>query len=450
MSVHVFAGPTVSNDQVSAIIPQAIIHPPIRHGDLLRSKFTDVDTLVIVDGLYHHQAAVRHKEILYVMAQGAKVIGCSSIGALRAAELHSLGMIGNGAVFEMYRDGKIDADDEVALAHSEEADYTNSLNPLIVMRHAIEMAAAEGAVSLAESHRLIGLARTLHYTNRSWRNLEALSKEQAPELVPALRSVSEYLRARPAVANIKESDAIRTLADLPRLKREAPDKCPAIDCKDWRSRHLCNWIGSFRGRTIEGWQVSDAAILRYEQIYDSSFPIRWRSYAMMEICGAGGDNLICSEDFADRARSNAKRLGVTWKTLSTEQKQHWLLRSELATLDEAEAMLRVLVRSYRSSGGILGMIRTRGLIANPESSATAVAEAYAVNSEIASWAPDRQTHHISVEALRAHLAEIWGENDDDTLLTARARDRGFDDLDAAINAVRPLFLRHMAFQLASE
>ena len=39
------------------------------------------------------------------------------MGALRAAELHPFGMVGIGQVYEWYRDGTIDADDEVAVAH---------------------------------------------------------------------------------------------------------------------------------------------------------------------------------------------------------------------------------------------------------------------------------------------------------------------------------------------
>ncbi|WP_197093370.1 TfuA-like protein [Nonomuraea sp. SBT364] len=63
--------------------------------------------------------SLRQKEILHLPANGVTVIGCSSLGALRAAELHPQGMTGSGQVFAMYRDGVADGDDEVAVAHDE-------------------------------------------------------------------------------------------------------------------------------------------------------------------------------------------------------------------------------------------------------------------------------------------------------------------------------------------
>ena len=39
------------------------------------------------------------------------------MGALRAAELHVFGMVGVGRVFELFRDGLLEDDDEVAVAH---------------------------------------------------------------------------------------------------------------------------------------------------------------------------------------------------------------------------------------------------------------------------------------------------------------------------------------------
>jgi hypothetical protein len=39
------------------------------------------------------------------------------MGALRAAELHTFGMVGVGRVFEGYRDGVYEDDDEVAVVH---------------------------------------------------------------------------------------------------------------------------------------------------------------------------------------------------------------------------------------------------------------------------------------------------------------------------------------------
>lgn len=69
----------------------------------------------IIDGVFFEDAAVGHREVLEVMKHGITVVGASSMGALRAAELEPFGMIGIGEIFRMYRDGIIESDDEVAL-----------------------------------------------------------------------------------------------------------------------------------------------------------------------------------------------------------------------------------------------------------------------------------------------------------------------------------------------
>ena len=63
---------------------------------------------------------VWHKEILWAMAQGIHVFGAASIGALRAAELDAFGMRGIGRIYEAFRDGVLEDDDEVAVLHGPE------------------------------------------------------------------------------------------------------------------------------------------------------------------------------------------------------------------------------------------------------------------------------------------------------------------------------------------
>lgn len=68
-------------------------------------------------------SSVRHKEIPHLLANGVTVIGCSSMGALRAAELHPQDLTGSGQVFAMY------GDDEVAVPHDEAPRYHRSRKP---------------------------------------------------------------------------------------------------------------------------------------------------------------------------------------------------------------------------------------------------------------------------------------------------------------------------------
>ena len=72
-------------------------------------------------------------ETLHAIGSGINVYGCSSMGALRAAELWPQGMIGMGLIFELYRGGLCWRDDEVAILHHP-SDFHTFTVPLVNIR----------------------------------------------------------------------------------------------------------------------------------------------------------------------------------------------------------------------------------------------------------------------------------------------------------------------------
>ena len=78
MTVHVFSGPSTAGSALLEM-PEVCPHPPVTHGDLYRLRLEPGDTVLIVDGLYQHEAPVRHKEILSLCASGVPVYGAASI-----------------------------------------------------------------------------------------------------------------------------------------------------------------------------------------------------------------------------------------------------------------------------------------------------------------------------------------------------------------------------------
>ena len=83
---------------------------PARAGDIYskaRAAWSP-KTIVLIDGIFYHDLAVWHKEIIYALLKGIVVIGAASMGALRAAELDRYGMIGVGEVYQRYRAGEED------------------------------------------------------------------------------------------------------------------------------------------------------------------------------------------------------------------------------------------------------------------------------------------------------------------------------------------------------
>jgi len=61
--------------------------PPAIAGDACRIEAERPAMVVLVDGMFDRWPAIRHKELVHLMAAGVPVVGGASMGALRAAEL---------------------------------------------------------------------------------------------------------------------------------------------------------------------------------------------------------------------------------------------------------------------------------------------------------------------------------------------------------------------------
>ena len=116
IDVLIHAGPSLA-PQTRPLLHGWEWRPPAVAGDALRAISLKPRAFVLIDGVFDAVCAIRHKELLELLAEGVQVIGASSMGALRAAELHPFGMEGVGHIFEGYAAGRLTCDDEVALLH---------------------------------------------------------------------------------------------------------------------------------------------------------------------------------------------------------------------------------------------------------------------------------------------------------------------------------------------
>jgi hypothetical protein len=190
------------------------------------------DTLLIVDGLFFQHASVRHKELLTLIADGVRVVGSSSMGALRAAELHPFGMEGYGWVFEAYRDGVLEADDEVGMVHGDpEEDYPVFVDALVNIRQTVARAVESGVLSAPMADQLIETARSTPFTQRTWnRLLDAVGAPESRSLAKQLRSIR---------VDIKHADALLALREVIRGQGGAavrPGPPPTLWSERWRQR----------------------------------------------------------------------------------------------------------------------------------------------------------------------------------------------------------------------
>ncbi|WP_173874137.1 TfuA-like protein [Streptomyces albus subsp. chlorinus] len=428
MALHVFAGPTVSRREVAAVAPGAVCHPPVRHGDLLRLGLGPQDTALLVDGLYHHVEPVRHKEILEVMSTGTLVVGCSSMGALRAGELCGVGMVGVGEVFRMYRDGEVVGDDEVAVAHGEAPDYRQLSEPLVNMRYVLQAAVGASVLPPSAADDIIGRLKSLPYPHRTWRRLESM----VPRGREILARIDHFLSTVPTARNIKHTDALRALRDVHSGALAAP---PFTTDTQWRTRHLLRWTAQF---APEAGGAGPLEIFRCQQLYDASFPARWRAFRLSHIAGQTSGSSAALDQAALAA---ARRNGVAWETLSQDQKRHWLSPDELAGLDADECMLRLLVRSSPFDPAETAALRAPALPRNTRLLRDRVVRAKATNARFLAASRAHHVAHLREVSVRAHLLSVWRRCDRPFHGERLAAwDRGFRSPDEAVEQARPFFL----------
>jgi hypothetical protein len=163
----VFLGPTLPQKEAAALLA-ADFRGPARRGDIYRALFDGYRTIVLIDGEFHGAPSVWQREVVDALAEGAAVHGASSMGALRAAELHGLGMIGHGRIFQWYRDGVLDADDEVALIYGPaELGYPSLSEPLVNIRATLELA-VPNIMSYDAFCQLVAEAKATYFPERSF------------------------------------------------------------------------------------------------------------------------------------------------------------------------------------------------------------------------------------------------------------------------------------------
>lgn len=404
-AVTVFVGPTLPRAQVAALLPQARILPPVRHGDLLRLDARAGDTVLIVDGLFLQTASVRHREILSLLGRGVTVAGSSSMGALRAAELWRFGMRGYGEVFRLYRDGEIDGDDEVAIAHgAAEEGYRAVADPLVSIRVALREAAADGALRPDEAAQLLDAAAATPFGSRSFRALDRCAPSDAA------RRFREWRSGRDT--DLKAADARLMLAAAacgdPLLRPAGPQDEPIRNVHTWI---FDMWEHQYHGDTAHGEWVPDVEAAVALRLFHPGFRALHRRQILALVSGLSPDHPAVAE----RAVAVARQRG-----LAPEASGVWLTPRDLAGASD-DALATLLVRAF---GGARRWSPSRWDLPPALRTERAMAAGRAVVVAARRHAADRADHHAQ-DTDRA-LAEAWGCAVGD--LETQAWDRGIPDL----------------------
>jgi len=215
-----FLGPSLPVGDALAIDPELLVLPPAEMGDLISAIRRHRPVAVaLIDGTFLQNMAVFHKEILHALSLGTRIVGASSMGALRAAEMERFGMIGIGQVFDDFAGGRLADDDEVALTHADAANGYRPLSEAMVnIRATLGRAVDDGLLTPADAGRLTDLQKQRWFPQRSLAGLLEDARALGTVGPTELDRLAGFLRG--GGLNVKAADARAALAFLTTLPDE--------------------------------------------------------------------------------------------------------------------------------------------------------------------------------------------------------------------------------------
>jgi hypothetical protein len=434
--IHVFAGPSVSHDRVRELLPQATVHGPVAHLDVLRLPIEAGDIVAVIDGVFLQSAPVRHKELLHLLDVGAEVWGAASMGALRAAELAPFGMRGSGLVWKLYATGVLERDDEVAVVHADaDGRYRPLSFALVSIRVAARCARRLGLVDRDVERALVAAADALLFPQRMLTPIVrgAVEAGADPRQCDAF---AQY--ARDPQHDVKRQDAERLLCILAE-RVHAPARSQA--CAPRRPTVFFDrWLEQTSGADVDGVHVADASALAFCRLFADDYPDLHRRLALSDIAGMALSSPL--DELLDAALAVAAERGIASPGTGgiAPAMAVWLTPAERRE-PPADAIVRVLVRSCRRHPAqdllepALAALRGTPAFRNAQRHAARALQLNAAHAE----RDERFTpEHISEARVRAFLSERWGIADDADELEAAAQDRGFTDTRHLLRFARPL------------
>jgi len=203
-------GPSLPPEEAKYILSsdkkrEVVYAPPIRRGDIPKAVSEGFGIIGIIDGVFFRESAASPREIMEVLKSDVKIYGASSMGALRASELDRYGMIGIGKIYQWYRDGTLNSDDEVALSFDSE-EFIPISEPLVNIRETIKKATNQNIISLEESEIILKSAKSLYFPERRW---DKIIKNSENALEKRLLDFSVFVKNNRV--DIKKEDAMLLL-----------------------------------------------------------------------------------------------------------------------------------------------------------------------------------------------------------------------------------------------
>ena len=210
--MKIFIGPTGIG--IEKELSEFDVMPPAQQGDIASVALEGATTIILIDGYFSQHLSPWHKEIIFAIEKGCRVIGAGSLGALRAVECERYGMELAGDIARWYKDGVCIDDSDVALAHAcKEDGYMNLSVPLVNI--------LSTCISLnIDYDKIVEKCRSIFYMERSWKRLE-------------IELGDDYLQIKKNYINQKQLDTLEAIK-LAKLHKVADRELP----KNLMGRHF--------------------------------------------------------------------------------------------------------------------------------------------------------------------------------------------------------------------
>ncbi len=209
----IFLGPSLSHEKARKVF-DADYRPPAKKGDLLRlAADPNVKMVGLVDGVFLQDYPPTPIEV-YQLARKEGVVlgGAASLGALRAVELEKFGMIGVGKIFQLYKTGRVNADDEVAVTFASEGDYQLQSEAMIDIRYNLFLAHKKQVIGKKTKIALAKVAKEIYFPHRNYAHIIEKAKSRHHALADEIDSFGSYIASNRK--SLKEIDAMRLVEYL--------------------------------------------------------------------------------------------------------------------------------------------------------------------------------------------------------------------------------------------
>jgi hypothetical protein len=233
--ICVFVGPTrleKDQDRIHFFAPAVL-------GSVFQAVLAGYKVICIIDGYFGNVPSVWHKEILFALKSGAAVCGASSMGALRAAELHAYGMIGFGWVYRAFRRGVLQDDDEVCVIHAvPELNFEPLSEAMVNIRRSLAGMRGRGLINRECEVRIASSLKDLHFSRRTLSAVRSAFEDE----FGGSRGAAKFDLYESSRVDVKALDAV--------LMLNAVLSSP-VACKNdgWKFPATDHWIKQFLAET---------------------------------------------------------------------------------------------------------------------------------------------------------------------------------------------------------